>query len=458
MGVPVKLSKSDFPTDFLWGAATASYQIEGGATEGGRGPSIWDTFSHTPGKTKNGDTGDIAVDHYHRFREDVGLMAKLGLKAYRFSISWSRLLPSGTGEVNREGVQFYRSLCQELIDSGIQPVATLYHWDLPQALHERGGWVSPESIEWFKEYTRIAKEELGDLIRTWATFNEPWCTAFLGYSGGNHAPGIIDPPSSLVAAHHLMLAHHAAVAVMRRTNVQPDDKLGIVLNLIPAWPADASPEAVNVAEGADAVQNLLYAQAVLSGTYPDRVLQIHSDLGVADRIDLDALAAAVEPIDFLGVNYYNVNHFGYSAGAEPLGAWPGVREATLDLPPGPLTEMGWGVEPEGLVWMLKRINTWSPGLEIMITENGAAYPDVVSEDGSIHDMLRTEYVKLHIAAIAEAIQSGVNVKGYFLWSLLDNFEWARGYDMRFGIIHVDYETMERTIKDSGYWYQRFLAG
>ncbi len=451
-------SKSDFPSDFLWGAATASYQIEGAANEGGRGPSIWDTFSHTPGKTVNGDNGDVAVNHYHLFREDVALMAKLGLKAYRFSISWSRLLPNGVGEVNREGVEFYRSLCQELVDAGIEPMATLYHWDFPQALQDRGGWVNPESIDWFTEYASVAKAELGDLVRIWATLNEPWCSAFIGYAGGDHAPGIIDPPVSMVVAHHLMLAHHSAITAMRSVNVHTNDQLGIVLNLIPAWPADDTPETAITAAGIDAVHNLLYADAVLKGTYPEQVLQIHDDFGVADRIDKEALAAAFEPIDFLGMNYYNVNHVGYRKGAAPMGPWPGVHDATIERPPGHLTEMHWGVQPEGLTWMLKRVNEWSPGLPIYITENGAAYPDVVSDDGAIHDPLREEYVKIHISAIADALAAGVNVKGYFLWSLLDNFEWARGYGMRFGIIYVDYDTMARTVKDSGYWYQRFIAG
>ncbi|MGI9667542.1 MAG: GH1 family beta-glucosidase [Acidimicrobiia bacterium] len=453
----VEPAASDFPESFLWGVATASYQIEGAATEGGRGPSIWDTFSHTNGRTLNGDTGDVAVDHYHRYQEDVGLMAELGVNAYRFSIAWSRLIPDGVGEVNPEGVQFYRNLCTELIARGIKPSATLYHWDLPQALQDRGGWANPDSVKWFAEYARVAKEALGDLVTMWATLNEPWCTAFLGHSAGEHAPGIADPGLSYVVAHHLMLAHHAAIRAMRTTNVQPEDELGIVLNLIPAWPADDSDEAIAAAAGVDAVSNGLFSGAVLEGRYPDWILDAHDRLGVAGAIDNAALASATEPIDFLGMNYYNINHVAYAEGAPPMGAWPGVPNAQIARPPGDLTDMGWGVEPVGLTWMLERIGSIQPDLPIVIMENGSAYPDKVSEDGAVQDHQRTAYLESHIGAVAAARSAGVNVAGYFVWSLLDNFEWARGYSMRFGIVRVDYDTMERTIKDSGYWYKDFLS-
>jgi beta-glucosidase len=455
-GDKVELTARDFPRDFLWGVATSAYQIEGAADEGGRGPSIWDTFSHTPGKTRNGDTGDLADDHYHRFREDIDLMAAIGVNAYRFSISWSRLIPEGTGAVNPEGVAFYRSVCSALIERGITPVATLYHWDLPQTLQDRGGWANPESVSWFADYAAVAKDALGDLVTMWVTLNEPWCTAFLGHGSGDHAPGMTDPGTSFVVAHHLMLAHHAAIASMRLTAPRPEDRLGIVLNLIPAWPDNGSAEVKEAAAGIDAVQNRLFAAAVLDGKYPAIVRRIHETLGVEDRIDLDALAAAAEPIDFLGINYYNINHIELDAGAEPMGEWPGVPNARLATPPGHLTDMGWGVEPFGLTWMLNRVTEWAPGLPLIIMENGAAYPDEVESDGRVIDPLRQQYIESHIAAMHEAMGDGANVKGYFVWSLLDNFEWARGYAMRFGIVHVDYATFERTIKESGRWYQEFL--
>jgi beta-glucosidase len=454
----VEPTAKDFPNDFLWGVATAAYQIEGAVDEGGRTPSIWDTFAHTPGRTHDGDTGDVAVDHYHRFAEDVALMAEIGVNAYRFSISWSRLIPEGTGDVNPEGVEFYRKLCNELRAHGIEPMATLYHWDLPQVLQDRGGWGNPESVQWFADYARTAKESLGDLVTTWVTLNEPWCIAFLGHSSAQHAPGVSDPGLSFVVAHHLMLAHHAAIAAMRATNPRPEDQLGVVLNLIPAWPDNGSSEVKEAAARIDAVHNRLFAAAVLDGKYPDVIRHIHADLGVADRIDVDVLAAIVEPIDFLGVNYYNINHIAHDPGAEPMAEWPGVRDASLAEPPGDLTDMGWGVEPMGLAWMLNRVHGWAPGLPLMVTENGAAYPDEVDADGTVVDPLRQEYLELHVAAMREAMLEGVNVKGYFVWSLLDNFEWARGYAMRFGIVRVDYATLERTIKESGRWYQRFLAG
>lgn len=454
----MKLSRSeDFPDDFLWGAAAAAYQVEGAWNEGGRGPSIWDTFSHTPGKVYQGHTGDEAVDHYHRFPEDVGLMAELGLNAYRFSISWSRLIPEGEGEVNPEGIEFYRSLAKSLLAEGIKPCVTLYHWDLPQALQDRGGWLSPASVDWFADYARVAKENLGDLITNWATFNEPWCTSFLGYSAGEHAPGMTDPGSGHVAAHNLMVAHHEAIKAMRAVSGGEDDELGIVLNLIPAWPVDDAPETVAAARGIDAVQNRLFLEAVMEGRYPDEILEYQQQYGVSEAIDLDRLASAVQPIDFLGINYYNVNHIEHVPGGGGMPAWPGPSEVGMATPPGELTEMGWGVEPEGLVSMLERVSESYPDVPMMIMENGAAYPDEPDEDGFVDDPKRVEYLEQHIEAVHTAMSNGANVTGYFVWSLLDNFEWARGYSKLFGIIRVDRDSMRRTVKASGNWYREFLA-
>ncbi|MGH8913805.1 MAG: GH1 family beta-glucosidase [Acidimicrobiia bacterium] len=451
-------SVSQFPPGFMWGAATASYQVEGAVDEDGRGKSIWDTFAHTPGKTRNGDHGDRAVEHYHRYAEDVALMSEIGVNAYRFSIAWSRLLPQGTGQVNQAGVDFYRRLCKELHGAGITPVATLYHWDLPQALQDRGGWLNPDSVSWFTEYAAVAKEALGDMINVWATLNEPWCVAFLGHSAGEHAPGITDTPSSFLAAHHLMLAHHSAIGVMRETSLRDDDRLGIVLNLIPAWPQSGTEADRAAARSVDLVQNRLFTGAVLDGRYPDEVLALHEHHGIADHIDLGALVALRQPIDFIGVNYYNVNHIEHAPGAESMRAWPGSWEARMARPPGPLTEMSWGVEPEGLTWMLERVTREHPGVPIMVCENGAAYVDEIGPDGLVDDPARTAYIKSHLAAVHTAIERGADVRGYFLWSLLDNFEWARGYDKRFGIVRVDFQSMARTIKSSGLWYRDFLAG
>ncbi|HSK07502.1 MAG TPA: GH1 family beta-glucosidase [Acidimicrobiia bacterium] len=451
-------SVSQFPPGFLWGVATASYQIEGAVDADGRGKTIWDTFAHTPGMTSNGDNGDVAVDHYHRYVEDVALMSEIGVNAYRFSIAWSRLLPEGTGRVNQAGIDFYRRLCKELSGAGITPVATLYHWDLPQSLQERGGWVSPESVAWFTEYAAVAKDALGDMITTWATLNEPWCTAFLGHSAGEHAPGITETPSSFLVAHHLMLAHHSAIGVMRETSPRDEDKLGIVLNLIPAWPQSDTEDDRAAAEAVDLAQNRLFTDAVFHGTYSDEARALHEHYGVADHIDVEALVESRQPIDFLGVNYYNINHIEHSPGAESMPAWPGTWDSRMARPPGELTEMNWGVEPEGLTWMLERVAREHPGTPILICENGAAYVDQVGPDGYVDDLARTDYVKRHIEAMKTAIDRGVDVRGYFLWSLLDNFEWARGYEKRFGIVRVDLDTMVRTPKRSGLWYRDFLAG
>jgi beta-glucosidase len=454
----MELTASSFPDRFIWGAATAAYQIEGAVDEDGRLPSIWDTFSHTAGATHQGDTGDVATDHYHRFEEDVELMADLGLDAYRFSLSWSRILPEGTGEINPAGVAFYRRLSEALIDKGITPMATLYHWDLPQALQDRGGWANPESVGWFAQYAGAVKEALGDVVQTWATFNEPHCVAFDGHSVGRHAPGLADSGLAYVVAHNLMLAHHRAVGVMRETHPHDDDRFGIVLNLTPAWPNDPSDEAKAAARGVDAIHSRLFAAAVLDGRYPSLVLDYMARFGVDDQIDLEELADAVETIDYLGVNYYNINHIAHDARAEMSGHWPGVDGAVLAGPPGDLTDMGWGVEPSGLTWVLNRVTRWAPDVPLLIMENGAAYPDSVAEDGGVHDEQRIAYLREHIAAVWNARAEGANVWGYFVWSLLDNFEWSRGYSKRFGLIRVDYDTLHRIPKDSYHWYRGFLDG
>ncbi|CAN5790878.1 GH1 family beta-glucosidase [soil metagenome] len=448
---------SSFPESFLWGAATASYQIEGAVDEGGRGVSIWDTFSHTEGRTLHGDNGDVAVDHYNRYAEDVGILSTLGVNAYRFSIAWARILPGGTGAVNQSGVDFYRRLCKELHSAGITPLATLYHWDLPQALQDRGGWLNRESVDWFAEYAGAAYQSLGDMIPHIATFNEPWCSAFLGHSAGEHAPGMRDAGASFVAAHHLMLAHHAAIGEMRTMGTSIDTSLGIVLNVIPALPASESTEDREAADSVDAVHNQLFLDAVFRGSYPEKILGYHEKFDVANRIDPAELQAALQPIDVLGVNYYNINHVEHVEGFPGMSAWPGAQEAVIVTPSGALTEMGWGVEPEGLTITLRRIHDEYGPVPMMVTENGAAYDDVVEADGSIHDVERTEYIETHIQAVADAMDHGVDMVGYFVWSLLDNFEWAHGYSKRFGIVRVDYDTLERTIKDSGRWYQEFLS-
>ncbi len=448
---------SRFPGDFLWGVAASSYQIEGAVDEDGRAPSIWDTFAHTPGRTRGGETGDVAADHYHRFRDDVGIMADLGVDAYRFSLAWPRILPRGTGEVNLAGVAFYRNLCEELRAAGITPFATLYHWDLPQTLQDRGGWLEPASVDWFVEYATVAKHHLGDLISMWATHNEPWCTAFLGHGSGHFAPGISDPAAAFVAAHHLMVSHHRAVAALRTTHAHSDDSLGIVLNLIPAWPAGDSAADASVARVVHAIHNELFLDATLAGTYPDEIRRLHERFDVDSRLDVDDLGRASTPIDFLGVNYYNINRFSHVAGGPAPGEFPGADGAVLVRPPGELTEMGWGVEPEGLAWTLRRVASRAPDLPLYLTENGAAYDDRAGPDGEVEDPERIAYLRAHIERLAELIAEGIHVRGYFAWSILDNFEWAEGYSKRFGLVWVDYETLERTVKASGRWYRDFIA-
>lgn len=453
-----------FPAGFLWGAATAAYQIEGGAREGGRGPSIWDTFSHTPGRTLNGETGDVAVDHYHRWREDVALMADLGLQAYRFSISWPRVQPDGLGAVNEEGIAFYSRLVDALLAAGIRPVATLYHWDLPQALEDDGGWANRQTAHRFADYARLVAEALGDRVALWTTLNEPFCSAYLGYGAGVHAPGRTEPEAALRAVHHLNLAHGLAVAAIRDV-LGAQTPVSITLNLAAIKAADPTSDAdLDAVRAIDGLQNRAFLGPILDGEYPADVrLDTVSVTDWAFVEDGD-LAAINAPIDVLGVNYYSTvtvrsapGLTGVGSGADGHGdgagsPWPGLSGIEFVEQPGPRTAMGWNIDPTAFTELLVAVGRRYPDLPLMITENGAAFDDAVSPDGRVHDDRRVAYLHDHLEAVGRALDAGVDLRAYFVWSLLDNFEWAWGYSRRFGIVRVDYETQQRIPKDSALWY------
>ncbi len=460
-----------FPEGFVWGAATAAYQIEGAVAEDGRGPSIWDTFSHTAGRTLDGATGDVACDHYHRLESDVALMADLGLQAYRFSVAWPRVVPTGSGGaagVNRTGLDFYSRLVDLLLARGIRPVATLYHWDLPQPLEDTGGWPARDTAYRFAEYAEAVARGLGDRVDTWTTLNEPWCVAFLGYAAGVHAPGRTEPPAALAAAHHLNLGHGLAVQAIRGV-LGDTTRCSVTLNLHevrlgdPSDPADAE-----AAARIDRVGNEVFLGPMLDGGYPAALLE--DTASVTDwsfARDGDEKVAA-QRLDVLGVNYYTptvAKHWdGVSAreqadGHGDFAATPWVGSSDVDFVDQgpPYTTMGWSIDPTGLEDLLVRLHRRFPGLPLMITENGAAFPDVVAPDGAVHDADRIAYLDGHLGAVARAIAAGADVRGYLAWSLMDNFEWARGYEQRFGVVRVDYDTLERTPKDSALWYRDVIA-
>jgi beta-glucosidase len=444
-----------FPPGFIWGAATASYQIEGAATEDGRGPSIWDVFSHTPGKVLGGDTGDVACDHYHRFGEDVAMMADLGLHSYRFSIAWPRVLPSGGGAVNTAGLDFYSRLVDELLAHGIAPVATLYHWDLPQALEERGGWRSRETPARFADYATVVADRLGDRVPTFTTLNEPWCSAFLGHASGVHAPGITDDATAILVAHHLLLGHGMAVQRLRAA-LRADRQVSITLNPANFRPATGTDADRSAANKADLLSNRIFLDPLLRGTYPAELIAVTTDVTDWSFVLDGDLATIAAPIDFLGVNYYRPDYVGAEPG-EPAELWPGVRGVYLHQQPPPVTGMGWPVDPDSFTELLVRLATDYPGTAMVVTENGAAYPDSVTPDGTVEDTDRVEYLRGHIAAVSDAIDKGVDVRGYFVWSLLDNFEWSWGYSQRFGVVYVDFATGERTVKRSAEYYRSVIA-
>jgi len=432
------------PPGFLIGAATAAYQIEGAVAEDGRGPSVWDTFSHTPGKVTAGDTGDVACDHYHRMPEDVALLSELGLDAYRFSVAWPRVQPTGSGPANAAGIAFYDRLVDELLAKGITPWATLYHWDLPQPLEDAGGWPERATAERFAEYAGLIAGALGDRVKHWITLNEPFCSAMLGYYFGNHAPGRQSFPDFTKAAHHLLLGHGLAVQQLRAA--VPDAQVGITLNPVVAHPASDAPEDVEAARRADAIGTRIYLDPVLLGRYPADLL---TDLARQDAqlpvLDGD-LKTIAQPLDFLGVNYYFREVV--RASDEPHG-YEGVPQTGR-----PATAMPWEIYPEGLTALLTRITHEYPALPLYITENGAAFDDSLSPvdaSGRIQDADRTAYLADHLTAVGLARAAGADVRGYFCWSLMDNFEWAYGYEKRFGLVHVDYETQRRTPKASALW-------
>ncbi len=447
-----------FPEGFVFGSATASYQIEGAVDEDGRGPSIWDTFSRTPGKVLHGDTGDVADDHYHRLDSDLDLMASLGLHAYRFSVAWPRIVPAGRGAVNAAGLDFYSRLVDGLRARDITPVATLYHWDLPQPLEDEGGWRVRSTSEAFADYAQIVAEALGDRVDTWTTLNEPWCSAYLGYAAGVHAPGVQVPSAALEAVHHLNLGHGLAVQAIR--SVIPDARCSVTLNLHVFRPeGPTGPEAVR---RLDALGNRAFLAPMLEGRYPADLLDDTQGLTDWAFIRDGDLEAVHQPIDVLGVNYYSTSRVRVWDGAaeqqradghDPSGAspWPGADAIEFLQQPGPYTAMGWNIEPEGLRDLLVSLHETYPDQPLMVTENGAAFDDVV-QDGAVHDADRIDYVRRHLAACREAIDAGVDLQGYFVWSLMDNFEWSWGYDRRFGIVRVDYDTQERTPKDSARWF------
>ena len=438
-----------FPADFAWGAATAAFQIEGATTVDGRGESIWDRFAHTPGKVHNGDTGDPACEHYFRWREDLDLISSLGLRAYRFSISWPRIQPDGRGPANQKGLDFYRGLLEGLRERGISPLVTLYHWDLPQRLEDEGGWASRDTVDRFVEYSELVLDGLGDLVEDWTTHNEPWVTAFLGYAFGTKAPGATDWRRAVPASHHVLLSHGAVVRAFREQGRR--GRIGITLNLTVASPGSESEADEAAARRFDGHFNRWFLDPIFRGAYPADMLELYEErVGPLDAIRDGDLETIAQPINFLGVNFYRPN----VVVAHDDGSVLGLRDAGLD---GDMTAMGWPVVPEALTDLLLRVQRDYGDVPLLITENGAAYEDPINGAEVIEDPRRVAYIESHLDAVEKAIAAGVDVRGYYVWSLLDNFEWEHGYSHRFGLVYVDFETQRRIPKRSALWYRDRIA-
>jgi beta-glucosidase len=453
-GDPIKMARETFPNDFVWGVATSAFQIEGAHDVDGRGPSIWDTYAARPGMIEDGRNANVACDHYYRYGEDIALMKLLGVAAYRFSIAWPRILPTGRGAVNAAGLDFYDRLVDSLLEARITPWVTLYHWDLPQALEDRGGWTNRLTVDAFVELADVVSERLGDRVQRWITHNEPWCVSTLGYAEGKHAPGRTSWPDALVASHHLLVSHGRAVPVIRGN--APRSKVGIThmtSNCEPASPSEADRMAARQFDGE---LNRWFLDPIYFGRYPEDVVECHSregrlpdGMGFVRSGDLEEIQ---EPIDFLGINYYSRA----VVRSQRIPESQNERRTIPEPDAAELTDMGWEVYPEGLTRILQRLNDdYAPG-SLVITENGAAYATGPGPDGLVQDAQRCEYITRHLQACLAAIETGVPLHGYFLWSLLDNFEWAFGFAKRFGIVWVDFDTQERIIKASGHMYKRII--
>jgi len=435
-----------FPANFLWGAATSAYQIEGSPLADGAGPSIWQRFAHTPGMMANGDTGDVACDHYRRWKDDIGLMQQLGLKAYRFSVAWSRVLPEGKGRVNDAGLDFYERLIDTLLERGIEPLLTLFHWDLPAALDDRGGWLNPDIAHWFAEYADVIYARLDGRVKKWTTLNEPWVVADGGYLHGALAPGHRSRFEAPIASHNLLRAHGAAVQAYR---ARGRHEIGIVVNLEPKYPASQSAVDLAAVRRADAYMNRQYLDPVMLGRYPEEMRDIFGDAWPDwPTADLELIR---QPLDYLGINYYTRCVTRHDEASYPLKASPVRQHATY-------TETGWEVFPQGMTDTLNWVRERYGNPPVYITENGSAFYDPpTAEGGVLDDPLRVGYQKKHLAAISAAIAQGCDVRGYMAWSLLDNLEWSLGFAKRFGLIHVDFATQQRTIKASGRHYAKVIA-
>ncbi|ADL51094.1 GH1 family beta-glucosidase [Clostridium cellulovorans] len=440
------MEKLRFPKDFIFGTATAAYQIEGAYKEDEKGESIWDRFSHIPGNVAKMHNGDIACDHYHRYKEDVQLLKSLGIKSYRFSIAWPRIFPKGFGEINQKGIQFYRDLIDELIKNDIEPAITIYHWDLPQKLQDIGGWANPQVADYYVDYANLLFREFGDRVKTWITHNEPWVASYLGYALGVHAPGIKDMKMALLAAHNILLSHFKAVKAYRE--LEQDGQIGITLNLSTCYSNSADEEDIAAAHRSDGWNNRWFLDAALKGTYPEDMIKIFSDTNIMPELPKELFTEVFETSDFLGINYYTRQVVKNNSEA-----FIGAESVAMD---NPKTEMGWEIYPQGLYDLLTRIHRDYGNIDLYITENGAAFNDMVNRDGKVEDENRLDYLYTHFAAALSAIEAGVPLKGYYIWSFMDNFEWAEGYEKRFGIVHVNYKTQERTIKKSAYWYKELI--
>lgn len=443
------MEKRRFPDDFAWGVATAAYQIEGAYDEDGRGETIWDRYCSIPGNVCNGDDGKVACDHYHRYEEDVDLMKSMGIKAYRFSIAWSRILPEGKGEVNQKGLDFYERLIDKLLEAGIEPYITLYHWDLPQALQNIGGWANPKMPEYFLEYAKVVIDTFHDKVKKWITLNEPYCAAFLGNYEGRQAPGIRDFSTAVRVAYHMYVGHGLVVEYFRKCGF--GGEIGITLNMMGRLPLTDKPEDIQAAKRADGYLNRWFADPILKGVYPEDMVELYRKKGVAlPEFQEEHLKLMSQKLDFVGLNYYNDFYVKSNDNIWPLGF-------QIENPKYvPVNDRNWPVTENGFLHMLLRLKNEYGVENIYVTENGTSFPDVLTMDGTVEDGSRKDYLKRHIHAMRDAMDQGVNVKGYFQWSLYDNFEWSFGYGSRFGIVFVDFPTQQRVIKESGHWYSSVI--